>query len=194
MLSKRQFLSLALVVFGSITLCAKPIVSLVGSEGCRLAEEDSGPINLWTWPTEESSAFVYPSTVWMPQIGVWYKGFAGNGYSRNMNMGTWTEESVTSIYSSGYTMAAFLNLEPGHYVLGCDVDGLAQFRLSFYKRVEDGYLWDSWQVLAVRASAGYYERVFTVPEGCSLVALLPTSSQKSAPPLTVTNIEIYRLD
>ena len=199
MLSKRQFLSLALVVFGSVTLCAKPICSLVGSEGCRLAEEDSGPINLWEWPQTSirSGAARTPRSVWTPQLGTWYEDISPDGYvfySGSSKMVDFSEASITTSFRSGYSCGTFIPLEPGHYVLGCDVDGRAQFRISFYKKVEGGYLFNSWTALSVKESAGYYERVFTVPEGCSLVALLPTSSQGSAPPLTVTNIEIYRLD
>jgi len=161
-------------------------------------DEESGPQNLWVWPTEaippKGQGNINPNYVWTPRIGVWYYRIAANGYllKDNNNLIDWWESGVTTSFGSGYSAGAFLPLEAGVYSISATVDGRAQFRVGFYREVENGFLWNSWKELSAQTAAGSYERTFTVPQGCSLVLISPTSSSSTV--LTTTNIEIYRLD
>lgn len=156
--------------------------------------EDSAPVNLWEWPDDVTAIKTSPSTVWVPEIGVWYACIAVNGYSRYADpAGEFSDHSVSSTFSSGYSLGTFLPLEEGHYVLRCITDGTSRFSLGFYREVESGYQQQSFAIFPA-LEAGRIEHVFTVPPGAALTLILPTSRDASAPPLTVTNIEIYRLD
>ena len=174
---------------------SSPVRSNMGGEEVSRIEDDA-PVNLWSWPTDLLFYSASPSTIWTPQLNVWYGRIAENGYSlvRSSPYGEFDNESVTTIFQTGYSLGVFLPIFSGHYILRCNVSGRSKFRLGFYRETTSGYLWTSSSLLGVKSSSGIYERVFTVPEGCSLMLLLPTSSDSSASPLTVTDIEIYRLD
>ena len=159
------------------------------------------PQNLWVWPTEEvmPPKTLTPSDVWEPEIGVWYTAIAPNGYVRRMSYGSWMANSVTTINHYGYAMGTFLALEPGRYSLDCNTDGDTWFQVGYYKAVENGYLWHSYVKLSRQRAGGWYSRVFTVPDGCSLVLIGPTPTGQGygtdeEVDLTTTDIEIYRLD
>ena len=66
--------------------------------------------------------------------------------------------------------------------------------MTIYYKVDGGYRYANYSIWSVQTYAGYYERVFTVPDDAGLVMLQITSRLKSEPPLTVTDIEIYRID
>jgi len=187
-------LKLLLLSLSPLLALASPVRSNMGGDGLSRLDPEDGPQNLWSWPDAVSVQTAKPDTVWIPQVGVWYRKIAANGYSSSGQYGSFDDSSVTTTYSSGYSMGTFLPLPPGHYVLGCEVDGRAQFRMTLYKEVDGGFKFMSYSIWSAQGAAGWYERTFTVPEEASLVMLMPTSSQTSAPPLTVTNIEIYRLD
>ena len=197
--NKLPILSLALAVLTASLLPASPVRSNIGGDEL-LRIDDSLPQNLWVWPTEVQSIRKYhgPNAVWVPQIGVWYV-FASNGgyvdtnYNLNELVG-YTDVSVTATYDGGYSAGCFTPLLPGDYLISAMVDGAANFRVAFYEQVDGGYRWVSGKSLGLQTGGGYYERSFSVPSGCSLALVIPTSSVGSAPPLTVTNIEIYRLD
>ena len=196
--NKLPILSLALAVLTASPLPASPVRSSLGGDGLSRID-DEAVNNLWVWPLTSirSGATRTPRSIWTPQLDTWYEDISPDGYvfySGSSKMVDFSEASITTSFRSGYSCGTFLPLEPGHYVLGCVVDGLTQFRLGFYKEAEGGYRWASWTTLASQSGAGYYERVFTVPAECSLVLVIPTSGSVSAPPLTVTDIEIYRLD
>lgn len=165
--------------------------------------EDSAPLNLWSWPTSAISvkdvAHQYkPQSIWTPLTYVWYLCAAQNGYLfvSPTDRGSWGADWMSSINASGYSVGVFLDLLPGHYVISCDVDLPPQFTLSFYKSVEGGYQWASWVSMSAQSTAGVYERVFTVPEDAALTFIRMCSRDGgwSVPAMTVTNIEIYRLD
>ena len=190
---KRLFCLLALTL--SLFLFASPVRDATAAKNLSFIE-DYAPINYWSWPDAVTFQTAKPDTVWIPQVGVWYGSVAINGHSQttSSSRGSFDDTSVTTTYTSGYSMGIFLPLPPGHYVLGCEVDGRAQFRMALYKEVDGGFQFLSYSIWSAKGAAGWYERTFTVPEEASLVMLMPTSSQSSAPPLTVTNIEIYRID
>lgn len=194
---KRIFATLAAIGIGC-TVFASPVRSDVGGRK-DLGYIEEGPKNLWVWPTEalgsaDAGGMKLPATVWTPEIGAWYNQIAANGYAfmSGAVMGDFGEDFVTSYISSGYGWGTFLELEPGHYVIGCETDNVAMFRFGFYNEVEGGYLWSSQLTLSRSNGAGYYERVFTVPEGTALTLVLPTSTNHET--LTTTDIVIYRLD
>ena len=186
-------LRLLLLAISPLLALASPVRSNMGGDEL-LRIDDSLPQNLWVWPDDVTAIKTSPSTVWIPEIGVWYASIAINGYSRYAApAGEFSDHSVSSTFSAGYSLGTFLPLEEGHYVLKYTADGKSQFSLGFYREVDGGYINHSYSIFPTFA-AGDVEQVFTVPTGISLVLLLPTSRNASAPPLTVTNIEIYRID
>lgn len=189
-------LRLLLLSFFPLLALASPVRSNMGGDELSHLNPDDGPQNLWVWPTGVESPRRYrsPSTIWTPEIGVWYYRCATNGYIQPSGsfLSDYGNDFVTTTYSGGYSAGTFVYLDAGHYHLSCNVDAPALFRLGFYKEVDGGYLWSAWTTITSQPSAGRYERVFTVPDECSLVLLLPCSYITD--PLTVTDIEIYRLD
>lgn len=163
-------------------------------------DEDSGPRNLWTWPTAEQSKREYhgQGAVWKPEVGVWYGFVSERGYvDTNMNnwkLVGWTEASMSTIVGGSYSSGVFMPFLPGTYSLGCDVDGRTQIHLGYYEAVSGGFKWKSFQSLRRQTEAGYYERTFTVPDGCSLVMFVFNSDTTTEGVLTVTDIEIYHID
>ena len=165
-----------------------------------LFTDDSAPVNLWVWPDAAQTVRRYygPRDVWIPETGIWYIFAGAYGYidtnPKAVLLDDFSANSVTARFDTGYSAAAFLILLPGDYRLSCTTDGRAQFRIGFYEEVEGGFKWHSASILSASSSAGVYERVFTVPDGCSLVVISPTSSQRADPPLTVSDIALYRID
>lgn len=195
----KKILSLVIAMV-AVAALGSPVKSDVGGrEDLGIIEET--PKNLWVWPTEAlardaAGGVRRPSSIWTPEMGVWYKKMAANGYlfmGAEANEGDFGDDFVTCLYKTGYGWGTFLELEPGHYVIGYKADGAARFWLSFYGEVDDGYQWVSGVGLTKSDKAGHYERVFTVPEGTALTALLPVSPASNEV-LTTTDIEIYRLD
>ena len=188
----------AVVLLASCIAHSSPVNSMLGSNGVEIADVEEEQ-NLWVWPTEtrnyNETGYKSPKTIWVPELGVWYTGAAENGYffgSGSNIPGDSGEDFVTTYASGGYGWGTFLELKPGHYWLGCNTDNVASFRFGFYQEVEGGYQWFSRLQLTKSSGSGYYERVFTVPEGTALTMFEPTSTNKAY--LTTTNIEIYRLD
>lgn len=198
--NKLPILSLALAVLTASILPASPVRDYTAGKNLSYVEDD-GPVNYFSWPTARQTQRKYqsPSSVWTPELGIWYVFIADNGYKDTNPSATgvvdWGEDYIVTRMESGYSAGVFLDLEPGHYILSSFVGGKAAFRLSFYSEVEGGYTWKSRTELSAQTEAGTYERVFTVPNGAALTCLIPTSGgNASSPPLTVTNIEIYRID
>lgn len=190
-MNKRAILAVLAVLAAAVVSSAPVRSDLGGREDAGYIED--GPKNYWTWPTEDTNASANPTTVWTPEIGVWYTSIASDGYSTKNQMGTYTEDSVTSRISSGYAMGVFLPLEAGEYRISCNTDGDTAFRLNFYQEVEGGFMAGTWITLSRQSAGGWYNKTFTVPEGCSLVLLLPAPYNKNTT-LTTTDIEIYRID
>lgn len=190
---KKLCVAMLAVVCGLCAAYGKPVKSDVGGRE-DLGYIEEGPKNYWVWPTEAiTRGGIGPTTVWNPEVGVWYTGIAANGYVRALVKGSYTENSVTTKIDAGYAMGAFVALEPGRYGLSCNTDGDTQVRLGFYKEVEGGFMAGTWITLSRQSVGGWYNKTFTVPEGCSLVLLVP-SPYDSTTTLTTTDIEIYRID
>lgn len=191
-------LRLLLLAISPLLALASPVRSNMGGDEL-IRIDDSLPQNLWVWPTQEQTErkFRSPNSVWYPEIGTWYVFCSSGGYfdvnSLNLLI-DFSDGSVSTSYSSGYSAGAFIPLEPGHYMYSADVDGGCNVRVGFYEERDNGFKWMSNVSLGSQNYAGHYERVFTVPSGCSLALFLPTTATASQDPLTSTNIEIYRID
>ena len=189
------------VITASLSLLARPVRGISAAKQLPYTD-DSAPQNLWVWPTSARSVSdspdYTPKSVWTPIPYVWYLCASLDGYFfvSPSDRGTWGADWMSSINASGYSVGVFLDLLPGHYVISCEVDLPPQFTLSFYKAVDGGYQWASAISMTAQSTAGVYERVFTVPEEAALTFIRMCSRDAgwSVPSMTVTNIEIYRLD
>lgn len=194
------------LLFLLLSACLLPAVSAPVRDAAAAKSlsfiEDSAPVNLWVWPTSARSVSdspdYTPSSIWNPEPNVWYLCATVTGYFfvAPDDRGIWGPDWMSSRNASGYSVGVFLVLLPGHYVISCEVDQPPQFYLSYYKAVEGGYKYTSYVSLASQSTAGVYKRVFIVPDdaGMVFVSMRTRDSGSSVPAMTVTDIEIYRLD
>lgn len=194
-------LRVLLLLFLPLAVLASPVRSNMGGEELSRLNPDDGPQNLWVWPTEVQSIRKYlgPNSVWVPQMGVWYVCISERGWidtnSSIYSLVDYSADSVTTTYRGGYSAGTFLPLESGNYVISALVDGDSCFTMGCYELLDNGYKWKSEKTLGRQFEAGYYEKFFTIPDGISLVSLILTSRRENQEqPLTVTDIEIYRID
>lgn len=182
--------------FAAIAAIASPIRSDIGDTS---TEFDSfvPPQNLWVWPTEivEPPKSLNPQYVWTPVPFAYYGFIAANGYCQKGRnpLGSFTEDSFTARYSSGYSLGVFVPLDLGEYHLSYDCDENNIVSLVFYKITHGGFIYDS-LIHNTIVPAGLNKVEFVVPEDSGLILVTIKPRNNSVPPTTVTNIELYRLD
>ena len=175
---------------------ASPVRSNMG--GSEIGDADfAPPENLWVWPSEmvEPPKTLNPQYIWTPQPFVYYGFIASNGYCQKGRnpLGTFTEDSFTSRFSSGYSLGVFVPLTPGEYRLSYECDGRNYATIASYKEAQGGFLYGA-LIFSVFRSEGHTVVEFALPEDCGLALLQIKPLNASDPPTTVNSIEIYRLD